>query len=153
MLHINTCCKHSFKCFRCFIRMLQVFHLDVAYVCKGFQVFSVIFASVSNVSSVLFCMLQLLVSTCFKNRLRCCTWDARGNVGDVSRWHGQRCPGWHEWHPGWRRPTAGALARMPDALRYSLACCAGTVRMLAPRIRHPGASKSESYFAVEWVFG
>jgi hypothetical protein len=32
----NACCKHIF---RCFIRMLQVFHLDVAYVCNSCQVF------------------------------------------------------------------------------------------------------------------
>ena len=36
-------------CFKCFIRMLQVFHLDVAYVCNDFQVFFGCFASVSNI--------------------------------------------------------------------------------------------------------
>jgi hypothetical protein len=44
---------------------LQVFYLDVAYVCDGFQVcfrrFSQVFQTlVSSVSSFLFCMLQLL---------------------------------------------------------------------------------------------
>jgi hypothetical protein len=45
MLHIHACCNLSFKCF---IRMLQVFHLDVAKV---------------NLDVVYTCMLQ---SVCFK---------------------------------------------------------------------------------------
>jgi len=39
-------------CFKCFIRLLQVFYLDVAYVCNGFLVFSGVFASVSLSSFV-----------------------------------------------------------------------------------------------------
>jgi hypothetical protein len=49
MLHIHAYCKRCYKCFMCFIRMLQVFHLDVAYVCNDFQVFPRCFASVSDV--------------------------------------------------------------------------------------------------------
>jgi hypothetical protein len=61
-MHVAIIC---FKCFRCFIRMLQVFHLDVAKidldVCvyNGFQVFSGVLlvfptyvASVSAISGV-----------------------------------------------------------------------------------------------------
>jgi hypothetical protein len=41
-------------CFRCFIRMLQVFRLDVAYACNDFQVFFRCFTSISTyVRSVL----------------------------------------------------------------------------------------------------
>jgi hypothetical protein len=38
-----------FKCYMCFIRMFQLFHLDVAHVCNGLQVFSRCFASVPDV--------------------------------------------------------------------------------------------------------
>jgi hypothetical protein len=54
MLHIHACCKRMFKCFRCFICMLQVFYLDVAYVFAMathtyFQVFSSVLVGVSGV--------------------------------------------------------------------------------------------------------
>jgi hypothetical protein len=35
-----------YGCCICFIHMLKMFYLDVAYACNGFQVFLVIFASV-----------------------------------------------------------------------------------------------------------
>ena len=55
-------CKHMFQVFLGVSYVcLQVFHLDVAYVCNGFQVFLQVFQThVSSVSSVFFCMLQLL---------------------------------------------------------------------------------------------
>jgi hypothetical protein len=73
---LSACCKNRsgcciymhvaslyFKYFRCFIRMLQVFHLDVVYVCNSFQVFSSVFASVSNVRFKYFICLLLYVTT------------------------------------------------------------------------------------------
>jgi len=79
-MHVASIC---FKCCRCFIRMLQVFHLDVAYVRNGFQVFSNVFASVSDaLFQVCFICLLLYVVTissgCYKSRSDCCTWDACG---------------------------------------------------------------------------
>jgi hypothetical protein len=69
---------------------LQVFHLDVAYICNGFQVFLDILASVSyaclNVSSVFFCMLQLLHLNVLKvdQVLHMgCAWEAAGGAGNV----------------------------------------------------------------------
>jgi hypothetical protein len=47
----SGCCIYihvASACFKCFIRMLQVFHLDVVYVCNDFQVFYRCFASVSK---------------------------------------------------------------------------------------------------------
>jgi hypothetical protein len=59
---VHVCCKRLFlmfhpflrhmlqvcltKCCICFIYTLQVFYLDVAYVCNDFQVFSCVFTSV-----------------------------------------------------------------------------------------------------------
>jgi hypothetical protein len=37
MLHIHACCSVCFKSFSCLISMLQVFHLDVAYVLQWLQ--------------------------------------------------------------------------------------------------------------------
>jgi hypothetical protein len=50
-MHVASVCL---KCFRCIIRMLQVFYLDVAYICNDFQVFSRCFdvASVLAVSDI-----------------------------------------------------------------------------------------------------
>jgi hypothetical protein len=60
---VHLCCKHLLLMFHlfficmlqeclsgyciCFIHMLQVFYLDVAYVCNGFKCFFTVFASVS----------------------------------------------------------------------------------------------------------
>jgi hypothetical protein len=56
MLHSMLVVSICFECFMCFIRMLQVFYLDVAKVdvnvacvCYGFQVFLDVFASVSDI--------------------------------------------------------------------------------------------------------
>jgi hypothetical protein len=62
---------------------LQVFHLDVVYVCNDFQFFPDVFASVS---SVFFCMLQLLHMDVSKEDCVLhmgCTWEAVDGVGDV----------------------------------------------------------------------
>jgi hypothetical protein len=52
--------KYVFKCLRCFVCMLQVFHLDVAYVLQWLHT---CFSSVSDVSCKCFsgfgCMLQV----------------------------------------------------------------------------------------------
>jgi hypothetical protein len=71
--------------------VLQVFHLDVAYVCNVFQnifeAFSQVFQTlVSSVSSVLFCMSQLLyldVSKVDQMLHMWCVWEAPGDAGDV----------------------------------------------------------------------
>jgi hypothetical protein len=36
---LNVAYTYMLQVYRCFIRLLQVFHLDVAYVCNDFQVF------------------------------------------------------------------------------------------------------------------
>jgi len=90
-----------------------VFHLDVAYVCNGFQMFSDVFASVSDACFKSFIYLLLYVATvafgCFKSR----SGVAHGMcVG--SSWLCERCP-------GQRGPAVGTLACKPDALGCSLA--------------------------------
>ena len=61
---------------------LQVFYLDVVYVCNSFIVFLGVFASVSEAYLKCFTYLLLYVATvasgCFKIRSSACTWDARG---------------------------------------------------------------------------
>ena len=79
-MHVASVC---YKCFMCFIHMLQVFHPDVAYVHNGFQVFLNVFASVSDaLFQVCFICLLLYVVTVssgwYKSRSNCCTWDVRG---------------------------------------------------------------------------
>jgi hypothetical protein len=40
MLHIHACCKHMFQVFSGVSYVcLRVFHLDVVYVCNGFEIF------------------------------------------------------------------------------------------------------------------
>jgi hypothetical protein len=108
-----------FKYFRCFIRILQVFYLDVAYVCNGFQVFSNAFASISD--AYLKCFFFLYVATvafeCFKSR----SGVAHG-MRVENGWQRRRRSGLHG-------PAAGALAR-----------CA----TLASWIGRPGTTKSLS---------
>jgi hypothetical protein len=63
--HIHACCMRMLNVFRCFVRRLQMLHLDVAYACNDFQVFlecllQVFQTYVSCVSSVFFYILQLL---------------------------------------------------------------------------------------------
>ena len=70
---------------------LQVFHLNVVYVCNGFQMFLRCFHKcfqtlVSSVSSIFFCMLQLLYPDVLKvdQVLHIgCAWVAADGVGDV----------------------------------------------------------------------
>ena len=85
---VHVCCKLLFPMFHlffqstlqvcllvcciCFTHMLQVFYLDVAYVFQWFQVFSGVFASVSDTCFKCFICLQTYVanvlSGCFKSR-------------------------------------------------------------------------------------
>jgi hypothetical protein len=72
----------------CFIRLLQVFHLDVAYVCNGFEVFSSrVFASVSDACFKYFidfvCCLHLDVSKVDQTLHMGCVWEAAGDASDV----------------------------------------------------------------------
>ena len=66
MLHIYACCKHMFQSvFRCFIRMFASVLLEcctcLQWFSNFFQVFSQVFQTlVSSVSSVFFCILQVL---------------------------------------------------------------------------------------------
>jgi hypothetical protein len=57
----------------CVTHMLQVFYVDVAYVCNNFQVLSGIFASVSDACFKCFICLQMydasVASGCFKSIL------------------------------------------------------------------------------------
>jgi len=57
--------------------MLQVFYLDVAYVCNCFQVSLGVFASVSDSCFKYFIYLQTYVASvafrCFKSKSGCCT--------------------------------------------------------------------------------
>jgi hypothetical protein len=49
-----------------FISMLQVFYLDIAYVCNGFQLFLQVFQiHVSNVSYAFFLYVASVASECF----------------------------------------------------------------------------------------
>jgi hypothetical protein len=50
--------------FRCFHTYVCKFHLDVAYVSSGFQMFSDVFASVSNACFKCFICLLLYVTCC-----------------------------------------------------------------------------------------
>jgi hypothetical protein len=70
--------------------VLQVFHLDIAYVCNNIQVFSGVFASVSDICFMCFvyllCMLQLLhlnVSKVDWGLPMGCVWEAADGAGDV----------------------------------------------------------------------
>ena len=75
--------------------MLQVFYLDVTYVCNGFQVFSGVFASVIDVCFKCFNFLLLyfasITSKYFKNRSGCYTCDTRGKWKRTrGKWKGTR---------------------------------------------------------------
>jgi hypothetical protein len=66
MLHIHACCKHMFQVFLGVSYVcLQVFYLDVVYVCNDFQMFFLTFSQVfqtlvSSILSIFFYMLELL---------------------------------------------------------------------------------------------
>ena len=70
MLHIHARSKHMFQVFSGVSYVcLQVFHVDIAYICNGFQVFSDIFTSVSDACFKCFISLLLYVAfACFKSR-------------------------------------------------------------------------------------
>ena len=59
-MHVASMCL---KCFRCFIHLFQVFHLDVAYFGNGFQVVLGVFANVSDACFICFIYLYLYVAT------------------------------------------------------------------------------------------
>jgi hypothetical protein len=83
------------------------------------QVFQI---HVSSVSSVFFCILQLLhmdVSKLDRVLHKGCAWEAAGGMGDI---RDDTCD-----VGGWRGPAVGALAHKPDALGCSLARSAGTI--------------------------
>jgi hypothetical protein len=67
----------SSGCCICLTRMLQLFYLDVAYVCNGFQEFSCAFASVSHALLQVFQLFRMNVANVssgyFKSRSGCCT--------------------------------------------------------------------------------
>jgi hypothetical protein len=72
--------------------MLQVY-LDDGYICNDFQVFSGIFASVSNaflsVSFVFFCMLQVVHLNILKVDLMLrigCAWEMEGSASGPCTW-------------------------------------------------------------------
>jgi hypothetical protein len=60
------------ECCICFTHTLQLFYLDVVYVCNGFQVFLGVFVSISEVCFKCFICLQTHVASvtfrCFKSR-------------------------------------------------------------------------------------
>jgi hypothetical protein len=58
-----------------------VFYLYAAHVCNSFQLFLQMFQiHISSVPSFFFYVASV-VSKCFKSRLGCCTWGARGEEG------------------------------------------------------------------------
>ena len=66
-------------CCICFTHMLQVFYLDVVYVCNYFQLFLQVFQMhVSNVSSVFFYVTSV-ASGCFKSRSGVAHWIRVGS--------------------------------------------------------------------------
>jgi hypothetical protein len=84
---------------------LQVFNLDVAYVCNGFQMFlgrfRKCFRRLFQVFYVFFCMLQLLHMNISKvAQVMGCAWEVAGRRTTF----------------GQCGPIAGGLAREPDAL-------------------------------------
>ena len=87
MLHIHACSKHMFQVFSGVSYVcLQVFYLDVAYICNGFQIFFKCFRKcfrrfVSSALSVFFSMLQLLyldISKVDRVLRMGCAWKAAG---------------------------------------------------------------------------
>ena len=124
MLHIHACCKHMFHVFSgVSYACLQVFHLDIAFVCNGFKCSSGIFTSVSYACFKCFIYLILYVATVvsvyFKSRSRCCTWDTRGKRPAARTTFGVA------WAHCW---CARERARRA---RRSLSPCAGSVWTLA----------------------
>ena len=101
MLYIHACCKHMFQVFLGVSYVcLQVFHLDVAYVCNDFQMFFRRFRKCFRRLFHVFHLSSFVCYNCciymFQKYISYCTWDARGKR------HG---------------PVAGALAHEPDNAR------------------------------------
>jgi hypothetical protein len=103
-------------CFRCFIRMLQVFHLDVAYICNSCQVFFTCFCKclrrlfqVFHMSSF---VCAIVAFECFKSR----SGVAYGKSVE-SGWRCGRCSVQCGQLPAWRGPATGAVARGADTVR------------------------------------
>jgi hypothetical protein len=125
------------------LRCLQVFHLDIEYICNDFQLFSGIFISVLDALFKCFICVLLYVAIvsfgCFKNR----PGVAHGmRVGSGWR-HGKRS-GQHGQRLGVARARCcSACSRARRARALACLLC-GTVWTLAPRIKRPGASKSDN---------
>ena len=104
MLHVHVCCKPMFRVFSGVSYIcLQVFHLDVAYVCNGFQLFSDIFASVSDACLKCFNCLLLYAATVASGHFKSRSGVAhRMRVGDGRR-RGRR-PG-VAWDHYWCAPS------------------------------------------------
>jgi hypothetical protein len=83
-MSINVCCKRLFQMFHLFFRhklqvclsgccihfthMLQVFHLDIAYACNGFQVFRECFKRILQVFHLFRTYVASVSSICCKSR-------------------------------------------------------------------------------------
>ena len=71
------------RCCICFTQKLQVFHLDVAYFLQWLHMCFLVFQTyVASVSSVFFCMLQVLHLDVSKVDRVLHIWDARGKRTD-----------------------------------------------------------------------
>jgi len=92
MSHIHACYKHMFQvCIGVSYGCLQVFYLDVVYVCNDFQIFFRFFYKCFRrlfqvFYFVFFCMLQLLHMNDSKvDRMlhMRCVWEAAGGADDI----------------------------------------------------------------------
>jgi hypothetical protein len=84
---MHACCKRIFEVVS---GVLQVFHMSVACVCNGFQVFFMCFCKCFRRMFQVFHLSSLYVATvaygCFKIRSGLhvgCTWKAAGGAGNV----------------------------------------------------------------------
>jgi hypothetical protein len=124
---VHICCKRLFPMFHLFFRrilqvclswcyicftytyMLQVFYPDVAYVCNDFQVFSCVFAIISDACFKYFICLRTYVTSvasgCFKSRsgITHC-FKSRSDITHVVMWS-VCCSRWRE---GWREGSGRA---------------------------------------------
>jgi hypothetical protein len=131
--------KHMFQVFSGVSYVcLQVFSLDVAYVCNGFQMLLGIFASVLDACFKFFICLLLYIATvvsgCFKSRSNV-AYEMRVESGRRRGWRSGRC----ERCPRQREPGARRL----------FALCAGSIQTLASEsdVRAPIPYISGSYIS------
>jgi hypothetical protein len=117
---IHACCRHMFQVFMYFIRILQVFHLDVTYV---LQWFLSVFRRFRN---CFICLLFYIAYLCLKSR------------SGVA--HGKRLAARATFGAAW---VMSGRVRRRGPIAEALVCCASIVRMLVPWIGCPSASKSE----------